>query len=115
MSHELDYFPPNKTKWKWGAKVLRNKEWWCDLSHQREAGLDMFPASVDLTVDLIDGKYWWRVSVRNFSYKDSELNGTSKDPLKACLRAEKVGEAMLDKLLPDWARTALKNKWRPPA
>jgi hypothetical protein len=114
MSKELDYFPPNGTKWKWESKTLQHSPWICCLSTQRERKLFTWPLSIVAVVDLADGLYHWTVEVCDFRGDRSALFGFSDDPLKACLDAEKFGELRMDDLLPDWARTALVNKWRPP-
>lgn len=115
MSFEQKYFPPNKTKWEWGAKQLTYSGWVCDLSCQKEKGLWLWPLSVILYVDLVDGRFCWCVKVHTFKRERYDIDGSCKDPLRACRTAEKIGERELKKLIPKWVRTALKNGWRSPA
>lgn len=116
MSMELSFFPPNKTKYKWGNKVLNTSCWYCELSRQKVSSSDLFifPMSVMLSVDLDKDRYVWRVEVCDWKHKRSYVEGSSADSLKACLAAEKAGEAEYKRLMPNWVWTALKNKWRPP-
>lgn len=114
MSLELDYFPPSKTRWQWHPKTLNYSPWKCDFGKQREAGLDLWPLSIALSVDIKDGEWAWFVDVINFRHERSQVKGTAKTPVEACLAAEAAGQSILTDLLPDWARTALEHKWRPP-
>ncbi len=113
MSYELDYFPPQGTKWAWGSKALNYSPWVCNLADQREPGVWLWPLSVVLFVDKKGEYYTWWVQVRPFKGKDYNLKGKTKSALRSCKTAEEKGEKELDKHLPNWARTALKNGWRP--
>ncbi len=116
MSREQEYFPPSGTKWKWHHKSLNYSPWSCDLSDQREPEIKFrTPLFVYLTVDKRNERWHWRVEVTDFANKRTNLAGSSSDPFMACEAAELFGEQELDKLLPDWVRTALTNNWRPPA
>jgi hypothetical protein len=115
MTKELGYFPPNGTKWKWEPKTLNYSPWICCLSRQREPKLFMYPFDIKLIVDLINTHFHWVIELIDFQGNYSIISGISEDPLQACLTAEEIGECKMDELLPDWIRTALENKWRPPA
>lgn len=116
MSYELDYFPPNGTKYNWFHKSLNYSPWVCNLSDQKEKELFLFPAEVKLMVDTMLVKstirYVWIVLITDFSYNKTEKKGVEKDAISACLRAEKEGEEQLQILIPDWVRMALINGWR---
>lgn len=112
MSFELDYFPPKGTVYRWTPKALNYSPWFCDLGGIK--GL-VWPASVFLRVDLVDGDYKWMVEVCNWRSERTLAYGFERSPLEACLEAERRGvEAVVD-LTPAWVRTALENGWRPPA
>jgi hypothetical protein len=115
MSFELDYFPPNGTKWKWSSKALNYSPWLCNLARQKEPGLNLWPLDVMLIVDLVKDRWVWQVEVIDFQHQRAIIKGAENDPLKACFAAEIAGEGVLADLLPDWVRAALANKWRPPA
>lgn len=109
MSQELDYFPPkpfNSTGW--GSKSLNYSPWRKSLYYDS-------PANIDLEVDLFDGMYRWSVEVTDWNYKHTRYVGKTKTAVEACQKAEDMGENLLHVLTPDWIKTALQNKWRPPA
>lgn len=114
-NHDLEYHPPKGTKWVWHPKALNYSPWNCDLSRQKEPGLDLWPLSILLHVCKSKGEWLWFARTVDFKHKRTTLTGSSDDPLKACLAAEEAGEHILAEFLPDWVRTALANKWRPPA
>mgnify|MGYP001335384628 CR=1 FL=1 len=115
MSFELDYFPPSGTRWQWHPKTLNYSPWYCNFSKQREPELNLWPMSINLQVDRKGEKWVWIVDVINFQHERSHVRGEAGTSLEACLAAEAAGQTLLNDLLPDWARTALENKWRPPA
>lgn len=116
MSYELDYSPPhNLCKWKWGAKSLKYSPWVCNLSDQMTPeGSDFFPASVKLSVDLVEGQYVWRVKTVDWVYRSHEEVGTAPTAGEAISCAETLGETAFLFLSPPWVRTALEKGWRPP-
>lgn len=69
---------------------------------------------ITLRVNLIKEKYIWEVNVITFDHLRYSIKGEELDGLKACLKAEETGDNELTLLLPDWIKTALANKWRPP-
>jgi hypothetical protein len=114
MSRELPYFPPPGTKYPWVNKTLNYSAWTCNLSTQMEPSLYLYPMNVQLWVDFNE-QWCWILEVTDFTHNRMTKKGVAIDGLAACLAAEELGEAEVVKLLPDWVRTALKNKWRPPA
>lgn len=108
MSYELDYFPPKPfDKTGWGSKSLNYSPWYKRL-------YDEWPASVTLTVDLIDGVYKWSVDVCGWEFHRIRFVGKASSAVEACRKAEEIGELQKSCLTPDWILTALENKWRPP-
>jgi len=115
MSREQPYFPPQGTAYRWESKALQYSPWVCLLSQQKEPDLWLFPLDVTLRVSLDDGKWRWYANMTDFHYVRTTLSGVEPDSLTACLTAERFGLEWLADRLPDWVRTALANKWRPPA
>jgi hypothetical protein len=113
MSRQQDYFPPQGTKFK----ALNYSPWHCDLSQQKYAKLFLHPLNVHLYVDYDEetGMFNWTADITDWLYQRTYMRGVRGNALKACLEAERVGGIELEKHLPRWAKTALKNKWRPPA
>jgi hypothetical protein len=108
MSYELDYFPPKPFNGTgWGSKSLNYSPWRKSLYYNS-------PANIDLEVDLIDGMYRWSVEITDWNYKHTRYIGKAKTAVEACKKAEKIGNEQLKLLTPDWIKTALENKWRPP-
>lgn len=112
MSRELAYFPPRTTRWQWSPKALQHSPWVCNLAPQMGAG--HWKLSVYLTVDLIDGRYVWRVQTRDWDGELSEQTGSEDTAKKATAAAERIGEDSYRELTPEWVTTALQNGWRPP-
>lgn len=117
MSQALAYHPPTGTKWKWGTKPLNYSPWICNLLAQKECTdqYKLHPLSCTLYVDLIDGKYLWQVNTLGFDHVRRDDRGFVETALEACTIAEAKGEDFLRLAIPDWARTAIANGWRPPA
>lgn len=113
MSYELEYSPGHH-KWHWHSKALKYSPWVCRLSDQWGFGQTLWPMSVVLYVDLIDGVYSWRVKATNWRNQLKETTGTASGPSNAIQRAQAVGEAAMAELMPDWVQTALAEGWRPP-
>lgn len=116
MSKDLGYFPPcGGGKYRWFNKSLNYSPWRCDLGGQmNKRKLSIWPASVWLTVDLIDGQYVWRADVTGWSHEASLVSGTAPSAEAAITAAEKAGEEAFRALMPAWVVTALENGWRPP-
>lgn len=106
MSRELDYFPPNGTKCEWGAKALNHSCWTSFIP-------GISPLTINLSVDLIDGQHTWHVRVSDFEYALHTYSGTKPTALEACREAERVGKEKFEELVPEWARKAFENGWRP--
>ena len=116
MSRELDYFPPNTSKWWWTHKSLDHAPWVCNLVEQmmpKSIG-PAWPAAVRLSVDLIEGEYVWRVDVTDWRHSKHVEVGTALTAKEAVAAAESVGEAAFRALAPDWVLLALEAGWRPP-
>lgn len=116
MSYELEYFPPNGTRWKWTNKILQYSPWSCSLSWQwaGDRWPSWHPMSVRLIVDLIDGEYTWTVNTTDWAYKRNTHKGKAATGLQACLDAEIVGERVLMEMTPEWVQNAIDAGWRPP-
>lgn len=112
MSRELAYFPPKNAKWRWSPKALQHSPWVCPLASQM--GARHWRPRVDLTVDLINGRYLWQVMVAGWDGTLSEQSGYEDTAEKAVEVAEYVGKRCYDDLFPEWVVIALKNDWRPP-
>lgn len=109
MSRELDYFPPKPYNGHgWCSKALNYSPW-----HKRS--YDEWPASVTLTVDLIDGMYKWSVDVCSWESDCTRFVGKARTAVEACRKAEEIGDLQKSFLTPNWILIALENKWRPPA
>lgn len=115
MSEELDYFPPNTTKWKWGSKALNYSPWICNLLPQVFPNLYTNGASVKLIVDILDGVWKWRLESYYLDGTFVNMKGDANSGEEACNIAETKGEQIIKQMFPKWAITALKNKWRPPS
>lgn len=113
MSRELAYFPPKSTKWWWSPKALQHSPWFCGLAPQMGDG--HWPLKVDMTVDLVDGVYVWRVQTTGWDGEMSEQSGSEDTAKKAVEAAERMGEESYRELTPEWVITALQNGWRPPS
>jgi hypothetical protein len=108
MSYELDYFPPKPFNSNgWSSKTLNYSPW-------RKSLYLGSPAQISLEVDLFDGVYKWVVNVTDWNYKHTRYVGRAKTAKEACQKAEDMGETQLYVLTPDWIKTALQHKWRPP-
>lgn len=116
MSRALDYFPPKGTRWQWSTKALNYSSWTCNVARQREPQLTLWPMDVIAWVDVRedDGRFLWGVNVIDWTHGRRTFRGDETDALRACRAAEACAELAIDELLPDWIRTALTNKWRPP-
>jgi len=111
VSYELEYFPPVGSKFKWTPKALNYSPWACDLSHQIDSNL--WPLLVSATVDLLEGRYKWRVDIIDWHHRRSHREGECDSALAAILVAESTAESEFQRLMPDWVKTALANGWRP--
>jgi hypothetical protein len=114
MSYDLEYSPPGGQKWLWHNKALTYSPWVCRLSDQWGFGQTLWPMSVVLYVDLIDGVYSWRVNATNWRNQLKATTGTGSDATDAIQQAQAVGEEALTALMPEWVKTALAEGWRPP-
>lgn len=117
MSLELNYFPPNRMKFKWAPKSYNNSPWFCNILEQKlpKIGIrDPWPASVTASVNLKNAKYIWSVNVCDWDNKVYVLEGSSDYALEACRQAERAAEKEIKKLFPAWVVKALKSDWRPP-
>jgi hypothetical protein len=108
---ELDYFPPQGTKYEWNPPSLRHKPWTSRLTfsdHHRF--LVMYVSRND------KGLYLGWVDFRDLHYKNHIVRTRNfVDPLKALLATEKLaGKLVAQQNLPAWAEEALSKGWRPP-
>jgi len=108
MSYDLDYFPPQGTKFTWHHKALKTSPWVLNM-------WDHWPASIVAKVDKAEGFFRWLVEVRTFNHGREVLKGVAKDALSACKAAERCCEREKKKLWLPWMETATKAGWRPPA
>jgi len=106
--HNLDYFPPNGTKYPWHPKRLNTSPWVCLF-------WACWPAEVQAYVDRKeDGQFIWWVTVCAFDFSRQTYEGTASGALAACQEAEKCAEEQKGLLFQPWMEQALAAGWRPP-
>lgn len=109
MSKMLEYFPPKPycdTGWK--HKSLNYNPWIKYL-------VDQHPCRITLYVDLDENGYYFTVDIYDWLGRLLRTpNEYVTSDVEACAKAELLGEKWRQKLFPEWVKTALKNKWRPP-
>lgn len=107
MSRELDYFPPQGTKYEWCHKQLQHLPWGARI-------WEHWPASIVAHVSKKDGVFIWWVDVYTFNYEQKFFEGTAKEALAACLAAEKCADKEKEKIWLPWMDEAVAAGWRPP-
>lgn len=114
MSLQLAYFPERGSRFAWTAKSLTYDPWTCDVSGQLSGGQDTWPMRVLAYVDLIEGRYVWRVKVEDWTHGRRYVEGTGRNALAAMKAAERAAERAYRELSPAWVKKALTEGWRPP-
>lgn len=107
MSRELDYFPPQGTKYKWWNKPLQHLPWGASI-------WEHWPADIVAHVSKKNGVFIWWVDVCTFNFERKCFKGTAKKALTACLAAEKRADKEKAKIWMPWMNDAVAAGWRPP-
>lgn len=119
MSFSLNYLPPKCGKFEWGHKLMSYSCWSLRISDKlRELKIpeirDIDPMSISCSVDVSEGRYWWRVVAWDWGNRLSEVSGWANSSEEAINEAERVGELYWNQLVEGWMVEALRNGWRPP-